>query len=340
MLASHPGMAQQSEQQKIDAGVPVPDTTLPPPPTVKDLTPKAEQQNAAAPATDAPKVDASKADAAVAAPSEPKAEAKSETNSDTKSEPKPDSASAPQAAPEPVQKAAAPAAEPAKPVVVASGVSDQAVADRLREIVTGKQFERIVGRKADRAGVEAFYKAHDYAPIWSHDGVASARAKSAIDYLAHADQVGLDPTDYPTPTFKADMSADALAEAELKLTDSALTFARQAQTGRISFTRVGNDISFHPVAPEPAEVLAKLSGSDDAGKTLDAFNPPQPEFKALREKLAELRSGGDAGEARSESAAAGAHRRGQDPAPGHEGRPRHRVAQAAQYRRRQERSAL
>ena len=89
------------------------------------------------------------------------------------------------------------------------------------------------------------------------------------------------------------MSADALAEAELKLTDAALTFARQAQTGRISFTRVGNDISFHPVAPEPADVLAKLAGTDDAAKTLDSFNPPQPEFKALREKLAELRNGGD-----------------------------------------------
>ena len=99
MLASHPSMAQQSEQQKIDAGVPVPDTTLPPPPTVKDLTPKAEQQNAVAPAADAPK-----ADAALAAPSQPKAEAKTETKTDTTSEPKADSASAPQVAPEPVQK--------------------------------------------------------------------------------------------------------------------------------------------------------------------------------------------------------------------------------------------
>src|SRR6185437_12845694 len=115
-------------------------------------------------------------------------------------------------------------------------------------------------------------------------------AKSAADYLAHADQVGLEPSDYPTPAFKSDMSADQLAEAEIKLTETALTFARQAQTGRVSFTRVGNDISFHQAAPEPAEVLAKLAGADDAGKVLDAFNPPQPEFKALREKLAELRS--------------------------------------------------
>ncbi len=258
-VASHPGMAQQAaDQQKVDAAIPVPDTTLPPPPTAKDVQSE-EKQNAA-----------------ITAPAAPA----------TNTEPQPK-----QNTPAPAQNAAAPAqtapaAEPAKPTAVAA----QAVADRLRELITSRQFERTISRKADREGIEAYYKHHDYAPIWIADGAADARAKSAADYLAHVQQVGLEPSDYPTPTFKSDMSADQLAEAELKLTQSALTFARQAQTGRMSFTRVASDISFHPVAPEPADVLAKLARTDDAGKVLDSFNPPQPEFKALREKLAELRS--------------------------------------------------
>ena len=255
VFASHPGMAQSTEQPKIDAGVPVPDTTLPPPPTAKDVGASDKQDVATPPqATAEPKLDA-----------------------------KP--------APAPVETAATPA--PAKPAVVASGVSDQAVSDKLRDLISGKQFDRIAGRKADRAGIESFYKAHNFAPIWSHDGLAATRAKSAIDYLAHADQVGLDPADYPTPVFASDMSADQLAEAELKLTQAALTFARHAQTGRISYTRVSSDISFKEEAPDPAQVLAKLSGGDDAAKVLDAYNPPLPEFKALREKLAELRKGGN-----------------------------------------------
>jgi len=257
VFASHPGMAQSTEQPKIDAGVPVPDTTLPPPPTTKDVG-ASDKPNIATPPQ---------------AAAEPKVEPKAEP------------------APAPVEKAAAP--EPAKPAVVASGVNDQSVSDKLRDIVSGKQFDRVAPRKADRAGIEAFYKAHNYAPIWSHDGVASARAKSAIDYLAHADQVGLNAEDYPTPVFKSDMSADQLAEAELKLTQAALTFARHAQTGRVSWTRVSSDISFKEEAPDPAQVLSKLSDGDDAAKVLDAYNPPQPEFKALREKLAELRSGGN-----------------------------------------------
>ena len=39
-------------------------------------------------------------------------------------------------------------------------------------------------------------------------------------------------------------------------------------------------------------MLAKLADDNDAGKALDSYNPPQPEFKALKEKLAELRNGG------------------------------------------------
>ena len=56
------------------------------------------------------------------------------------------------------------------------------------------------------------------------------------------------------------------------------------QIGRIHFTRVGADIQFNLVAPEPAKVLAKLAEASDAGAALDSYNPPQAEFKALQGK--------------------------------------------------------
>jgi murein L,D-transpeptidase YcbB/YkuD len=187
------------------------------------------------------------------------------------------------------------AAEPEKAVAASapapSLTADSAVSDKLREMFTGKTADRLLGRKADRAGVEAFYSARGYKPLWVANGAAAERAKSAIAYLGKADAVGLDPSDYPTPDFNSAITADALAEAELKLTASALTFARQAQIGRIHFTRVAADIQFDLKAPESADVLNKLAAADDAGKTLDSYNPPQAEFKALRAKLAELRAG-------------------------------------------------
>jgi murein L,D-transpeptidase YcbB/YkuD len=228
VLSSQAGYAQQSDK-KEQAAVPTPDTSLPPPPTAKDVAP------------------------------------------------------APAAAPTLATKDAA--------ATPATAVADSAVTDKLRDMFSGK-LERIASRKADRDGMESFYKARNYAPLWLSVGAANDRAKSAIAYLGQADAVGLDPSDYPTPDFKSATSADALAEAELKLTAAALTFARHAQAGRISYTRVGADIQFEPVAPEPASVLAKRADAGDAATVLDAYNPPQPEFKALKEKLAEVRKNG------------------------------------------------
>ncbi len=189
------------------------------------------------------------------------------------------------------QQAAAPVKAETPPPAAVTTIADSAVADKLREMISGKQADRLFSRKGERAGVEQYYGAHNFAPLWVANGADNARAKSVIATLARADAVGLDPADYPAPDFKAASSADALAEAELKLTAAALAYARQAQTGRIHFTRVSADIQFEPVAPEPAKVLAALADAPDAGKALDSYNPPQAEFKALRDKLAELRSG-------------------------------------------------
>ena len=61
--------------------------------------------------------------------------------------------------------ATAPAAEPVK---AASNVpaADQPVADKLRDMFGGKSL-RYFDRKAERAAVEKFYSAHDFAPLWT-----------------------------------------------------------------------------------------------------------------------------------------------------------------------------
>jgi murein L,D-transpeptidase YcbB/YkuD len=240
-LSSHAGVAQQTDKS-AEASIPMPDTTLPPPLTLKDIEKPAAQ----------------------AAP-------------------------APIAKDEPKQTATTPAAE--SPKAAPAVTAGNEVADKLRELITGKQFDRLVPRKADRAGVEAYYSSHNYEPLWVSKNAANDRAKSAAVYLLQVDTVGLDPSDYPAPFFKSGSNPDALAEDELKMTVSALTFARHAEIGRIHFTRVGNDIQYDLVAPDAATVLAKLAENSDAGKVLDSYNPPQPEFKALKDKLAELRKG-------------------------------------------------
>ena len=187
--------------------------------------------------------------------------------------------------------AAAPAKEPAKPTIAVDlSPADHAVAEKLRELLAGKG-ERILDRKKERAAVDAFYAGRGYAPIWIGDGIANEHAKATIARLKAADSDGLDPSDYATPDFKAAADRpEALADAELRLTNSVLTYARHAQTGRVHYSRISADIFYEQVFPEPAEILARITAASDAGEALGSYNPPHPGYRALRAKLGEART--------------------------------------------------
>ncbi|MDO9560881.1 MAG: L,D-transpeptidase family protein [Bradyrhizobium sp.] len=167
--------------------------------------------------------------------------------------------------------------------------ADQLVATKLRELLAD-QPRKFISREQDRAGTEAFYRDRDYAPLWTTDGSPNARASGAIAYLRGVAIDGLDPADYPIPDFSAASEPEARAKADLALTDSVLTFARHARTGRVHYTRVSGAILYELQYPEPAEVLSKLVASDNPAETLNSFNPQQPGYVALKAKLAEERA--------------------------------------------------
>jgi L,D-transpeptidase YcbB len=186
----------------------------------------------------------------------------------------------------PVVAAGTPPATTQSPVVEA----DAAISDQLRELANGK-FDRTIGGKKERTAIDAFYSARNYAPIWITDGKANARAKAAIAYLAQVDTDGLDPADYPAPDFAALTDPAALAEAELRLTASVVTYAHHAEVGRVHWSRVSGDIYYDQKAPNPTDVLAKMAEATDAAEALDSYEPHHPAYVALKAKLAELRAG-------------------------------------------------
>jgi murein L,D-transpeptidase YcbB/YkuD len=175
---------------------------------------------------------------------------------------------------------------------------DQRVAEKIHEMF-GSRIDRILGR--NKAAVEAFYTARNFAPIWMESGAENARAKAAATYLAGVSADGLDPGDYTVPSF-ANADAGALAETEIRFTATVLTYARHAQIGRVHYSRVSSDIYYDLVPPEPGAVLAKLAEAADVAAALDSFNPPHAGYKALKEKLAEARNRtGESGRARISS---------------------------------------
>jgi murein L,D-transpeptidase YcbB/YkuD len=168
-----------------------------------------------------------------------------------------------------------------------------AVADKLREMMASGKFDRVLGGKKDRAPVEAFYSGREFAPLWVADGAMSERGKAAAAFIAGIEAEGLEPADYPLPQIKAGADAETLAEAEIKFTDAVLTFVRHAQSGRVHYSRIHTDILYDLAKTDPADVLAKLANASNVAATLDGYNPQQPQYKALKAKLAEVRRGAD-----------------------------------------------
>jgi L,D-transpeptidase YcbB len=215
----------------------------------------------------------------------------------------PAAAAAPATTAEPTTTASAPAA-PAAAATPALSAADAAVVDQLRNLSSGK-YDRIVGNKKDRTIVDAFYSGRDYAPLWITDGKVNERGKAVIAYLGHVDQDGLDPADYPVPNFSALSDPGDLAETELKLDMTIITYAHHASVGRVHWSRVSGDISYTTTAPEPADVLAAMVEAKDMATALDAYEPHTPGYLALKAKLAEIRAGkAEAGKTPIENGAA------------------------------------
>ena len=190
------------------------------------------------------------------------------------------------------------AANPGEPAPVAVADPNTPITEQLRGLADGK-FDRIIGSKKDRAAIDAFYSARNYAPIWMTDGKVNERAKAAVAYLGQVDTDGLDPADYPVPNFASVTEPAALAAAEIRLGTSLITYTHHAQLGRVHWSRVSADISYDRKAPEPAEVLGKMAEAKepkDVSEALDSYEPHVRPYLVLKAKLAELRAGkGDTG---------------------------------------------
>jgi len=148
--------------------------------------------------------------------------------------------------------------------------------------------------KQDAREIAAFYAARSERPVWIADGTYTPAARAVMDRLARAADDGLDPADYPLPwqdlgrSFQS--APDRIARYDLMLSQAIARYARHAYSGRVTPTRVSANLDYEVKPLAAGDVLALVSGSDDPAATLAAYNPPQPEFAALRAELARLRA--------------------------------------------------
>jgi murein L,D-transpeptidase YcbB/YkuD len=142
--------------------------------------------------------------------------------------------------------------------------------------------------KRDRELVAAFYQARDYKPLFVDEAGLTPLGREIESQIATADQDGLDAAAYPLPSL---IGGDAgnLGDAEWLLASAAFAYARDARGGRIVPARLSNLITPELNLPSPGDVLGKLAASEDGAAVLAAYQPQHVGYKALRDKLAELR---------------------------------------------------
>lgn len=184
---------------------------------------------------------------------------------------------------------------PATPSAPAAAASQPAptFADRLHKALDDFAAAPLEGRDVKerhelRAAIADFYATRQYAPLWLDNSKPDAAAKSVMARLAHAGDDGLSLVGMPAPVFT--QNPDGLAAAEINLTMQVVAYARQASGSRIEPFRIGRLIGAKPTIPAPAAILTSVAAAGaDAGTVLEGFNPPQAAYRALRDKLAELR---------------------------------------------------
>ncbi|MCX7295820.1 MAG: hypothetical protein NTU64_02830, partial [Hyphomicrobiales bacterium] len=101
---------------------------------------------------------------------------------------------------------------------------------------------------AERKALESYYTVRQFALIWIRDDRLTGNAKAAIARLKNASVDALDASDYPAPDFAGATTADALAAADIRLTQSILTFVgrphraeprRRGSRLRLAYARAG-----------------------------------------------------------------------------------------------------
>jgi len=175
--------------------------------------------------------------------------------------------------------------------------------EALRIAVQGKLAQKAPARKAEQLALLDYYSVPDQQLLWVDDKGLNDRAKSAMGEIAKADDYGLRASDYSLPKPDEFNASDAkandwLVDAEIKVSYAVLDYTNDARGGRIDPQRIsGENLDPTLALPNPSEVLGSIAIRSDPAAYLRSFQPDQPQFEALRQKLIEARGGGKPAEA-------------------------------------------
>jgi murein L,D-transpeptidase YcbB/YkuD len=143
---------------------------------------------------------------------------------------------------------------------------------------------------SDLKALTELYGERTEPPLWVTDSGVSPKAEAIMAEIRKADDWGLEANSFDLPsTGAAPLSEDAQAEAEIKLSIAILSYARDAQIGRLSPSGVSKLFDQHPSLRDPKKVLTEMEASDTPDRYLLSLHPQHDQFKRLQQALVRAR---------------------------------------------------
>jgi murein L,D-transpeptidase YcbB/YkuD len=186
------------------------------------------------------------------------------------------------------------AAEPDAPEALITRT--EAIRIAIQDRLSAKFTATTEAKKSEQGALVEYYAVPDQRLLWVDQNGLTERAILVMAEIAQADDYGLRASDYALPNpaeFNAadPKAADWLADAEIKISYAVLGYARDARGGRIAPARISPNLDPQLALPNPTEVIESIAFRSDPAAYLRSFQPDQPQFEALRQKLIELRGG-------------------------------------------------
>ncbi|MEG6507513.1 L,D-transpeptidase family protein [Methyloligella sp. 2.7D] len=177
---------------------------------------------------------------------------------------------------------------------------EEAIRIAIQEQLSAKFTSTTETHKQEQGALVEFYSLPEHETLWVDEDGLTKKGKAIVAELRKADEYGLRSADYAVPdlsdfkpaSFKANpgKAAKRLADAEINISYAVMRYANDARGGRIKPARLSGYLDPELRLPKPLEVIESISFRSDPAAYMRSFQPDQPQFEALRRKLAELRA--------------------------------------------------
>jgi len=143
-------------------------------------------------------------------------------------------------------------------------------------------------RELDEPAVVGFYRARKYKPLWSNEKGRLNRAYDLLNVIFHAEDEGLDPSDYYLEEIKQQLSSTGLGESvqlDLLLSAALYRYCNDVYSGRFDPREMDADWYIQNKPLDISKLFADVARKDSIAELLKKLPPHHSGYQSLKKQL-------------------------------------------------------